>query len=234
MAEIKKQIVVKRRSRSSSIDAVNNPDNAKKKQDSHYIQIVTNNARYLEIMHFLKEGLTPARIADWLQAGDNLGSVTTRTMTDALLNFKKCNQAIINNFQERAVSTTTESVEDCVLSDSPKLDPRVEVEKLLRLQKKRIMIDFKNEKEIGKLFETNGKEMRLAMDLAVSLSKIDDNTTDDSGMLSERSANYSSDVRDELKKLKVEGKSLGELSTLTNQLASNIYGSSKKKTTVNS
>lgn len=117
---------------------------------------------YDKIVRALHEGASVMTIAAWLDDSNMLDGVTANTFVQYLYVFKKEMPHTYNKVLDDAsirggVDAQDVQVEDIIGVENAPIDTLIELDKTIRLQKKRIALATTNELRIGMLLDTNHK-----------------------------------------------------------------------------
>jgi hypothetical protein len=186
---------------------------------------IQNHPRYLTILSALREGQKPSKIGRWFASNGWL-EVSETSFTQSLYIFRRRHPELIH-------TTDTDMLDSMVEANRPDLDVITELDRLLRVQKARIAIDFKTEKNINKLFGSTHKEVQVAAMLLELMLKAKGALG--GGSEEEFTSNFNMDlpieVRERLRSIKVNENNRQKLFSLTQEFASKVDVSKKKITT---
>lgn len=137
----------------------------KQAQEKYFVRLITMHPRYRLIIASLKEGIKTTAIAAHFAKNGWL-SVNERTFTEAIRVFR-------NKHPEALEEVAAEGIDAEVDPNRPHVDLRDQLQQLLRLQRLRIGIDYKHEKDMGKLFKDTVKEIEALAKITETLAKMD-------------------------------------------------------------
>lgn len=185
---------------------------------------IQSHPRYPAIIGAFREGLTPTKIGRWFaENGWLVGSETS--FIASLQSFRRRHTELIASTDEVSLDSMQEA-------NRPGLNFEVELDRLLRVQKERIAIDFKTEKSINKLFSSTHKEIQVAagiLDLMMKSKGIGN------GHGIGNDTNFNADlpieVRERLRGITIDETKRQTLFSLTQQFASKINDSKEKVST---
>lgn len=182
-------------------------------EDSH-VKHIMEHPRYGIILAALREGNRVGIIANWFARDGWLTSVTERTFAEYLTTFKRLKAALIDGSYEQ------DELDKLIDSRRPGVDTVAEVDRLIRLQKARIALDFKHEREMGKLFNTTVKEVEVTGKLLELRGKLTGQLDTHSTTGGHASTDDES-VIEAINKAKRDESNHDRLQNLTRQLVSN-------------
>jgi hypothetical protein len=177
-------------------------------QERYAVNLIRENPHFQLIKASLKEGISAAEISRHF-AENSWITVSERTFSDALRTFRRKYPREIDN-------TDIGYVDEHIPANAPVVDELIHLQQLLRLQKVRIGLDFKHEKEMGKLFATTGKEIEVAGKLVETMAKVRGKIHD--GSPSKYQPHFSQNVTDNLVNIKKDEGTRDRLHELTRQL----------------
>lgn len=134
------------------------PSSAEAKKEKVFLSMekhIFNHPHFNKILEALREGVSVNRLSAWFHS-ENYLTVSERTFAEYLRVFKQRNSQLIE--RPRDIDT----LDDLISSIRPDVDVVKELTRLYRLQKMRLAIDVKTEKNIGKLFNTTVKEVEIS------------------------------------------------------------------------
>lgn len=126
---------------------------------------VRNHPRFPVILAALREGISCQEVANWF-AVEGWIDVNERTFSQYLQVFKRRNPAILDE------GAPVDTIDELIPANRPNVDPITELNRLLRLQKRRLGVDVNSELNIGKLFNTTHKELEVTRNLLETIAKI--------------------------------------------------------------
>jgi hypothetical protein len=175
---------------------------------------IQKHPRYTTILGALREGIGIPEIARWF-AERGWIDVNEKTFTEYLRTFAKRNSHLITGGDE-------DSIDSLVGAHDPNIDVMTELNRLYRLQKKRLKVDVTNEMNIGKLFNTTVKEMEAATDILKLMAEIEGRIG--KGVKDSNFENHGGEVRDHLRKLQTDESQRDRLTYLAEELGKSLDG----------
>jgi hypothetical protein len=174
------------------------------------VKLVVENPKYQLALATLKEGVPIIQIASHF--ADNAWiTVNERTFAEALRTYRRLHQDHIDNFQP-------DSIDKYVDANSPNIDVESALSQMLRLQKERIAIDYRHEKEMGKLFDTTHREIKTFGEIAELMLKTQGKVSGTGGPVRRSGEATPQDVNDNLALIKKDQNTQDRLHGLTRQL----------------
>lgn len=190
---------------------------AQQKREQVYasqVRAIQKHPRYMTILGALKEGIGIPEIARWF-AEKQWIDVNEKTFTEYLRTFARRNQHLIDGGDE-------DSIDSLVGAHDPNIDVMTELNRLYRVQKKRLKVDITNEMNIGKLFNTTVKEMEQATNILKLMAEVEGKIgkgAKDAGFES-----HGGEVRDSLRKLQTDESQRDRLTYLAEELGKSLDG----------
>lgn len=191
-----------------SKDAKTPSEKQRDAQDRYYTKLVTDSPKHHLILASLKEGIAATELAAHF-ANNNWITVNERTFAEALRTFRRLHQDKIDEF-------SPENIDKYVDPNAPGLYVEGALSQMMRLQQQRIAIDFKHEKEMGKLFDTTHREIKVFNEMAELALKVNGRTTTPGVRRSGEPS--TADVNDNLGQIKKDQGTQDRLHGLTRQL----------------
>lgn len=176
------------------------------------VRAIQKHPRYTTILGALKEGIGIPEIARWF-AERGWIDVNEKTFTEYLRTFAKRNQHLIAGGDD-------DSIDSLVSAHDPNIDVMTELNRLYRVQKKRLKVDITNEMNIGKLFNTTVKEMEAATGILKLMAEVEGRIG--KGAQSQGYENHAGDVRDSLRKLQVDESQRDRMTFLVEELGKSL------------
>jgi hypothetical protein len=177
-------------------------------QEKYFLKVITTNPKYELLLASLKEGVSASEIARHF-AMNNWITINERSFTEAVRVFKRLKPELID-------ATDVKGLHSDIDANSPELDEITVIDQLLRLQSRRIAIDFQHEKTMGKLFNTTAKEIEVTTKLLETRAKI-------KGKLNERGGHQAEampvDVNERLNTVKKDQTTRDRLTMLVKQVS---------------
>ena len=190
--------------------AVASPVEKKEAQERYFISLVEQNKHYKMVVAHIVQGTPLTDIAKHF-AMNGWITVNEKTFVEALRTFRRARA------QELADYELTD-INKLVNPNQPALDEIAALEHLARIQMFRLGIDVKNEKDIGKLFNTTAREVEVTRRIAETIAKARGKIKDGgSGSMEAQSQ----DVLEDLSKIKKDEGTRNRLHSLTSQLLKN-------------
>lgn len=165
MGKMPKKAFRLRRPRKMNMGAASSPKSKEETIRSSQERKVRNHPRFPVILAALREGISCQEVANWF-AIEGWIDVNERTFSQYLQVFKRRNPAILDD------GAPADTIDELIAANRPNIDPMTELNRLLRLQKRRLGVDVNSELNIGKLFNTTHKEVEVARNLLETMAKI--------------------------------------------------------------
>jgi hypothetical protein len=223
---MKRKIIIKKKRRNLKVaDFAESNQAAQGKEERYYINLVRNNERYDIIISLLRENVTPTAIASHFAMYDYI-TVSERVFAKALKVFKaKCRKLILMDVVE-----SKKSLDELISADRPDTDVVRELNRLYLLQKERITIDFRHEKQMDKLFNTTNKEIEVASEILEKIAKVTGLMIDSKGKNTADDAALATEVREKLRGLELDEGERNKLYNLTTNFIKKMSHDEKVET----
>ncbi len=125
---------------------------------------------YRKILEKLREGASVNTIVGWCEREAWLGDMSPSTLTQYLYKFKNECAELIESAIDPAVS-----YDHYVGTSIPEIDPDIELDKLIAIQKRRVSVDTQTEITIGKLLQHTHKEIAVLGELLKQKAGVSNN-----------------------------------------------------------
>jgi len=155
----------------------------------------------------ISEGSSLREVSRWF-VNEGWTNVSETGFYRALKDFRARHPEIMYGHEEA-------NLDKLISANRPNVDSMAELQRILRLQKKRLYIDFNNEQNINKLFNTMNDEIKETREIIMAIAKLEGKLGNVNGA-DDTTAQYTPEVRDDLRKIKVNEQGREQLRHLTN------------------
>jgi putative component of toxin-antitoxin plasmid stabilization module len=217
-----KQFKRLRKLRRVNLGAANTPERVAEQRENSMVRYIFKHPKYEHILAALREGNTVKEIARYYAEAEFI-EVNESTFASYLAVFKRKYPQLLDPNK-----TGDDGLDDLVHAHRPNVDVEKELNRLYRLQKLRLNIDVRTEKNMGKLFKDLVKDIEASHKILETIAKVQGRIKTTGNM--NEAEGLTEGVRDEIRRMRNTEGHGDRMFTLTNELVGSLRNAVNKVT----